>query len=104
MKIPAIFALIAGLVPLAASADETFRCGKWIVTSAMTLSEITARCGAPSAHESKKQDVRVQNSNGFTHKIGESVTDTWTYDRGAHTPAMVVTVVDGRIKSIDRKN
>ena len=104
MKIPATFALVASLLPLAASADETFRCGKWIVTSAMTLSEISARCGAPSSHESKKQDVRVQNSNGFMHKIGESVTDTWIYDRGAHTPAMVVTVVDGRVKSIDRKN
>ena len=35
-------------------------------------------------------------------KIGETRMETWTYDRGAN-PAMVVTIVDGRIKSIERQ-
>ena len=105
MKIPAACALIASLMPLTASADETFRCGKWIVSSEMTLSELSTRCGAPSAHENVTQDVRVQNRNtGLIHKVGETVIETWTYDRGPHAAAMVVTIVDGRIKSIDRKN
>jgi len=104
MKIPAACALLASLVPFAASADETFRCGKWIVSSDMTLSELSTKCGAPSAHESTTQDVRVQNrSTGLMHKVGETVTETWTYDRGPRAAAMVVTIVDGRIKSIDRK-
>ncbi len=35
-------------------------------------------------------------------KVGETTVETWTYDRGAN-PAMVVTIVDGHIKSIDRQ-
>ena len=104
MKIPAACALIASLVPLAASADETFRCGKWIVSSALTVSELSTKCGAPTSHESITKDVLVRNRNtGLMQKVGETVIDTWTYDRGAHAAPMVVTIVDGQIKSIDRK-
>jgi hypothetical protein len=35
-------------------------------------------------------------------KVGETTVETWTYDRGAN-PAMVVIIVDGHIKSIDRQ-
>ena len=99
MKIPAACALIASLVPLAASADETFRCGKWIVSSALTVSELSTKCGAPTSHESITKDVLVRNRNtGLMQKVGETV-----IDRGAHAAAMVVTIVDGQIKSIDRK-
>jgi len=35
-------------------------------------------------------------------KVGETTVETWTYERGAN-PAMVVIIVDGKIKSIDRQ-
>lgn len=104
MKITPLLAIAAGLAPLAATADEPFRCGKWIVTSSMSVSELSTKCGAPTSQESKTEDVLVRNkNNGLMRKVGETLTETWTYDRGDHAAAMVVTIVDGRIKSIDGK-
>ena len=41
--------------------------------------------------------------NGLMLKAGETVIETWTYDRGSQAAPMVVTIVDGRIKSIERQ-
>ena len=91
------------LLPVAASADETFRCGKWIASSAMTVAELTGKCGEPTSRESRTEDVMTRNNNvGLMMKVGETTVETWTYDRGAN-PAMVVIIVDGQIKSIDRQ-
>ena len=91
------------LLPVAASADETFRCGKWIASSAMTVAELTEKCGEPTSRESKTEDVKARNNDfGLTMKVGETTVETWTYERGAN-PAMVVIIVDGQIKSIDRQ-
>jgi Protein of unknown function (DUF2845) len=104
MKIMATLAVVLALTPLQASADENFRCGKWIVTSDMTVSELSSKCGAPTAQESTTQDVLVRNrNNGLMRRVGETLVETWTYDRGNHAAAMVVTIVDGKIKSLDRK-
>ena len=95
--------LAALLLPVAASADETFRCGNWIASSEMSVSELTAKCGEPTSRESKTEDVKARNgNNGLMLKVGETTVETWTYDRGAN-PAMVVTIIDGRIKSITRQ-
>jgi Protein of unknown function (DUF2845) len=102
MKISMLGA-VALLWPLAASADETFRCGKWIASSAMTVTELIQKCGEPTSRESETEDVMARNHNvGLMVKVGETTVATWTYDRGAN-PAMVVTIVDGHIKSIDRQ-
>ena len=91
-------------LPLAVSADESFRCGKWIATSAMTVTELTEKCGEPTSRESRTEDVMTRNNNiGLMMKVGETTVETWTYDRGA-TRAMIVTIVDGHIKSIDRRS
>ncbi len=98
-----VLAAAALLLSLAASADETFRCGKWIVSSTMTVAELTEKCGEPTSRESKTEDVLARNNNfGLMMKVGETTVETWTYDRGAN-PAMVVIIVDGQIKSIDRQ-
>ncbi|MGE3395028.1 MAG: DUF2845 domain-containing protein [Steroidobacteraceae bacterium] len=34
--------------------------------------------------------------------MGTSTIETWTYDRGSQSFAMVVTIVDGKIKSMER--
>jgi hypothetical protein len=91
------------LVPTAAFADETFRCGSSIASSEMTVSELRAKCGEPTSRDSKTEEVKARNSNnGLMVKVGETTVETWIYDRGAN-PAMVVTIVDGRIKSIERQ-
>jgi hypothetical protein len=94
--------LLAGA--LGSAADENFRCGKWIVSSNMAISEITAKCGQPTAHEKRSEPVRVRNrNNGRMMDAGETVTEILTWDRGSRADAMVITVVDGRIKSIERR-
>ena len=99
----ALLATFALLLSLAASADETFRCGKWIASSAMSVPELNEKCGEPTSRTSKTEDVLARNNNvGLMTKVGETTVETWTYDRGAN-PAMVVTIVDGHIKSIDRQ-
>jgi hypothetical protein len=92
---------MACLLPVAAHA-ETFRCGQSLVTSEMTVSELTNKCGAPTSRESKTEDVKVRNQHGLMIKIGETTTETWTYDRGSQGAPMVVTIIDGAIKKIER--
>jgi len=96
--------LVAALLvlPMAASADETFRCGKWIASSDMSVEELKAKCGEPTSRQSSTEDVLARNQFGLMVKVDEVSTETWIYDRGAN-PAMVVTIVDGRIKSIVRQ-
>lgn len=98
----ALFALFA-LFAVAANADEPFRCGKWVITSELTVGEIVSRCGAPDARQSRTEDVRIRNRNtGLMMTRGQTTTETLTWNRGARAAAMVVTVVDGAVKSIER--
>lgn len=97
--------LIASLLlPAAAfAADESFRCGKWIASSDISVEELLAKCGEPRSRERQVEDVMVRNNNtGLMRKTGETVIETWTYDRGSTAVPMVVIIVDGRIKRIER--
>ena len=98
-KIALLFCM---LIPTAALA-ETFRCGKWVVTPDISLAELTGKCGEPIARESKIEDIKVRNHFGLMVKTGETVTETWIFDRGPRAAAMRVTIVDGGIKSIERQ-
>jgi hypothetical protein len=92
------------LLPLAASADETFRCGKWVVSSDLSVDEFARKCGRPTTTTSDTQDVQVRNRDtGLMVKVGKTTVETWTYDRGPTAAPMIVTIVDGRIKSIERQ-
>ncbi len=102
MKIRIALAGLALWLPAIAPA-ETFRCGKWIIDDETTLAELTQKCGMPTSRESRVEDVRAPNQyNGGTLKVGETVIETWTYDRGSSASPMVVTIVDGVIKKIER--
>ena len=96
--------VLLSLFPLTASADETFRCGKWIVSSDLTVPDLLQKCGEPTTRKTEVQDVLARNRDyGLVTKQGETTIETWTYDRGSQAKPMVVTIVDGRIKSIDRQ-
>src|SRR6185295_2984829 len=92
--------LFAALLPLAADA-ESFRCGKWIVSEETTVDELVHKCGAPTTHESKTEDIKARN-HGLLVKTGETTTERWVYERGSRASPMVVIIVDGKIKSIER--
>ncbi|HEU5137272.1 MAG TPA: DUF2845 domain-containing protein [Steroidobacteraceae bacterium] len=102
MKVSPAFAAALLMLPHAASADETFRCGKWIASSQMSLDELRSKCGEPASRATRTEDVLARNQYGLMVKVDETVLETWTYDRGLNAP-MVVTIVDGRIKKIERQ-
>ena len=104
MKTSLVMGAVLLVLPFAASADESFRCGNWIASSSMTIAELLKKCGEPTSRKTEVQDVTVRNrDNGLMVKVGETQIETWTYDRGSQAAPMVVTIIDGRIKSIDRK-
>jgi hypothetical protein len=104
MNTRSVMLLLAALAPLMARA-ETFRCGKWIVNTDTTVEELTQKCGPPTTHESKTEDIKARNRfNKLWVDTGDTTTtEIWTYDRGSRAAPMVVTIVDGKIKSIERQ-
>ena len=91
-------------VPLTGSA-ETFRCAKWIVDESISREELLHKCGTPTSRDSRVEDVRAPNVyTGGNTKVGETVIETWVYDLGTGKSPMVVTLVDGRVKKIERKS
>jgi len=101
MRTPILIFLL--LLPIVARA-ETFRCGNWIVSSDLTVEELLKKCGEPTTQKTEVKDVMVRNrDHGLMTKQGETVIETWTYDRGTQAKPMVVTIIDGKIKSIVRQ-
>lgn len=93
------FMLLAGLAAGAAYADEV-RCGNSIVSKDISVEELVAKCGEPTAKRSVEEDVRAANAGGGTRKVGTTHIETWTYDRGPNLFELVVTIVDGKITRI----
>ena len=102
MRKPSIF-LFAGLGVLAMAAHaETFRCGQRIASPDMSVDELIEACGEPTQRSVENLDVYGHSSSGGRIKTGTSVVEKLTFDRGSQAAAMVVTVVDGKIRSMER--
>jgi len=96
-------ALAAALIISHAASGESFRCGPWIASEDMTVEELLAKCGEPAKRTSETVDVYGPSvSGGGRIKRGTSTIEKWTYDRGSQAAPMVVTIVDGKIKSMER--
>jgi hypothetical protein len=95
--------VIAALGVCCAEAGETMRCGKWVVDDQVTLEELVAKCGQPVNKESKTEEVRRPNHWGQgTSIVGTTTTERWFYQRSPRAFRMVVTIQDGKIRSIDK--
>jgi hypothetical protein len=82
---------------------ETFRCGSWIASPEMTVDELQEKCGKPAKQTSETIDVYGPSAAGGGRvKRGTSKIEKWTYDRGNLAAPIVVTIVDGKIKSMER--
>lgn len=96
-------AALLGLGAMAGSARaETFRCGQWIASPEMSVEELLEKCGEPTTRSVEVVDTYARTAAGGRIKTGTSTVETWTYDRGTQSFAMVVTIVDGSIKSMER--
>jgi hypothetical protein len=90
------------LIAHAASADS-MRCDKWVVNETVTPTELTEKCGAPTSKTLSTEDVMARNANtNRLYKVGTKVTERWLYRRGTQSLPMLVTIVDGKIQSIER--
>jgi hypothetical protein len=96
-------ALIAALIVSQPAHAESFRCGQWIASTDMSVGELLEKCGEPTRKTAKTIDIYGPAvSGGGRVKRGTSTIEKWTYDRGSQAAPMVVTIVDGRIKSMER--
>src|SRR5690349_18964291 len=89
------------LLPLAAPA-ESMRCGKWVVSETASTSEILEKCGEPQQKDVSNEDVYARNAAGYSNKVGVKVTERWRYQRSSGVLPMLVTIVDGKVISIER--
>jgi len=81
---------------------ENFRCGQRIASPDMSVEELLEICGEPTSKTVETVDVYARTAAGGRIRTGTSVIETWTYDRGSQSFPMVVTIVDGKIKSMER--
>lgn len=95
----ALLALILAM-PAAAFAGESFRCGQWIITDELSVSELVAKCGEPKLKRSEEVEIRAKVGSGSVSR-GTSLIEYWTYvlSSGAHYE---VKIVDGDIQNIGR--
>jgi len=98
---------LTAVVLLALSAPaahaETFRCGQWIASPDMSVGELLEKCGEPTSKSVSVEDVWGPTAAGKGRvKVGTTTVETWIYDRGTQSSPMVVTIVDGAIKSMER--
>lgn len=98
-----VLSLAVFLHLVAPAAAETFRCGQWIASPDMSIEELLEKCGAPASKTVEQVDVYGPAVSGSGRvKRGTSTIEKWTYDRGSQASAMVVTIEDGKIKSMER--
>jgi len=86
----------------AARADDSFRCGRWILAMPVTVAELLQQCGAPTSKSAATADVRATAGHGRSPNTGTATTGVWRHGRGAGAAAMRVTVTDGEVESLAR--
>ncbi len=101
MRIHTLLGLMLVILPLTASSDS-MRCGKWVVNETASSAEILEKCGEPQQKSVAHEDVYARNTLGHTDQIGVKVTERWIYKRSTGSLPMQVTIVDGKVVSVQR--
>jgi hypothetical protein len=101
MRVHTFAALLCLILPLAAS-GESMRCGKWVISETSSTAEIVEKCGEPQQKDVSHEDVYARNTLGHTDKVGVKVTERWRYQASNRVLPMLVTIVDGKVVSIER--
>jgi len=96
-----LLASLIVMIPVAGVAGS-MRCGKWVVNERATVAELVEKCGEPLDKTSTTEDVLAINAAGHPYKVGTTTKERWFYQRSARSLRMVVTIVDGEIKSLER--
>ena len=100
MRIFGLLVVLLAVAPSVGICDGYFRCGSWLVSSDTPVAELLRKCGEPSSRKVSLQDV----FGSFGQKLGTTRVETWRYDRGSRAAAMIVTVVDGKVQSVESES
>jgi hypothetical protein len=95
-------ALLIVFGPAGTAVADSMRCGKWVVSETSAPAEVLQKCGEPQQKEETKQDVLGKNAFGNPIKLGVQTIERWYYKPGPGSLPMLVTIVDGKIKSLER--
>jgi hypothetical protein len=87
--------------PTLALADY-MRCGNALVNEETPPAELLKKCGEPRRKEVATEDSYAVNPAGYRFKAGVVTTERWYYQPDARSLPMVVTIVDGKTRSIRR--
>ena len=91
------------LLPSVALAEDSLRCGSWVVTLPVSMAELLQKCGEPAARVTTSEDVRRAGRVGVgSHAIGTTTVEKWTYRPDPGSLPMVVTLDDGKVVRIER--
>jgi len=100
MKILRLLGVLLAVAPSVGICDGYFRCGSWLVSSDTPMTELLKKCGEPTSRKVSIQDV----IGSLGQKLGTTRIETWRYDRGSRAAAMIVTVVDGKVQSVESES
>jgi len=81
---------------------EPMRCGKWVVSEQSSPAEILEKCGEPQQKDVSRDEVYGKNALGSSIKLGVKVTERWRYQRSSSSLPMLVTVIEGKVVSLER--
>jgi hypothetical protein len=95
-------AAAAGAAP--ARADGSIRCEGGIVSAGDARIDLLGKCGLPALQE---QRIESRTAAAGTRSVGTmrsvgAVVEEWTYDFGPRSFAQVVTLENGRVRSVER--
>jgi hypothetical protein len=93
--------VLGGLVALAVRADDSMRCGNALITVGMVRAQVIAKCGQPKDKNVTEVPQRVRRSGGTSAVVGTLRVERWTYDRGYGQFPGLLTLEDGKLKSIE---
>jgi hypothetical protein len=96
MRITAAAYMLLILAPTVCVADGFFRCGSSLVSSDISVVGLLKKCGEPTSKR-----VSTEDDLDYGTKVGTWTTEKWRYDRGSRAAAMIVTIVNGKIRSIE---
>jgi hypothetical protein len=90
-----------GTVTPGVSPADTVRCGNLLVSEQSSIAEIVSRCGAPNSKEASEVQPTIRNKNGSVVRLPPVRTEVWTYKRANGAFPMRVTIVDGKVKTVE---
>ena len=102
MRVSTTICALLVATPTICVGDELLHCGGSIISVESSVAQLLAKCGKPSSQKASTEDVRTHVAKGGSEKRGTTTTEIWRYDRGSTGAPMVVTIVDGKIQSIEK--